>query len=527
MSRKLLLICFGALIFRLVLLVFVSYPGIADPTHYYNMGVRLVEGHGFTIDYIWQYSLPPQSIVHPEEHWMPLAAVFAAAPMALFGESVRVALLPFVLISSLLPALSYWAARQLDLSESSALFAAAALAVLPEYALYSLRTDTVIPCALFECLSILLLIRGLRRGGWIPFILSGIAAGLAYLTRNDGVLLIPMLVVTLIVYALARRRWNSEVSSFAAFHARFAILMPIAALIVVTPWLIRNLNAYGMLGSPETSSMFFFTDHSDHYAFGRHFTLQTMLAAQTPAQIIGKRLFELAAAFKEMIAAFDVFLPVAVIGGLLLLLIGWRSEANRRRLLAIAPVAILVVGLLVAYPILIPYKSQAGSFKKSYMSIVPLLLPLGAYALERAIADQRIRVGAMALVIVLVGANAIDAVRLDAQFNDAYLASIESMAAVDKTLPDTNGDGKVILMTQDPYILRFVGIQSIMFPYEDRDKIIEIAKRYGVDYLLMPPNRPSLDPLLTGEVIDPRFVPVATVPGSTYSFYAIKDGAGG
>src|SRR6185503_12532754 len=187
-SRKLLLICLGALIFRLVLLQFVSYPGIADPTHYYNMGVRLVEGHGFTIDYIWQYSLPPQSIVHPEEHWMPFAAILAAAPMALFGESVRVALLPFILIASLLPALSYWAARQLDLSESSALFAAAALAVLPEYALYSMRTDTVIPCALFECLSILLLIRGLRRGGWLPFVASGVAAGLAYLTRNDGVL---------------------------------------------------------------------------------------------------------------------------------------------------------------------------------------------------------------------------------------------------------------------------------------------------------------------------------------------------
>jgi hypothetical protein len=522
LSRKLLLICFGALIFRIVLLVFVSYPGIADPTHYYNMGVRLVEGHGFTIDYIWQYSLPPQSIIHPEEHWMPFAAILAAAPMALFGESVRVALLPFILIASLLPALSYWAARQLDLSESSSLFAAAALAVLPEYALYSMRTDTVIPCALFECLSILLLIRGLRRGGWIPFILSGIAAGLAYLTRNDGILLIPMLIVTLIVYTVARRRWKTD-----AFHARFAILMPIAVLIVVTPWLIRNENAYGMLGSPETSSMFFFTDHSDHYAFGRHFTLQTMLAVQTPTQIIGKRLFELTAALKEMVEAFDVFLPVAVMGGLLLLIAGWRDAPTRRRLLTIEPVAILVLGLLVAYPILIPYKSQAGSFKKSYMSIVPLLLPLGAYALERAISDVRIRIGAMVLVIALLGANALDAVRLDAQFSDNYLASMEQVAAATKAMPDTNGDGKIILMVEDPYILRFVGIQSIMFPSEDRDKIVEIAQRYGVDYLLMPAHRPALDPLLTGEVVDPRFVLSGAVPGSQYTFYAIKDQAGG
>ena len=70
----------------------------------------------------------------------------------------------------------------------------------------------------------------------------------------------------------------------------------------------------------------------------------------------------------------------------------------------------------------------------------------------------------MALVLLLTGANALDAVRLDAQFSDNYLASIEQMAAVAKTMPDTNGDGKIILMVEDPYILRFVGIQSIMFP---------------------------------------------------------------
>jgi len=457
---------------------------------------------------------------------MPLAAVLAAAPMAIFGESVRVALLPFILIGSLLPMLSYWGARQLDLSENAALFSAAALAALPEFALYSVRTDTVIPCALFECLSILLLIRGLRRGGWGLFVASGIMAGLAYLTRNDGILLIPMLIVTLIVYAIARRRWQSEVPSFADFQARFAILMPIAALIVVTPWLIRNLNAYGMLGSPETSSMFFFTSHSDHYAFGRHFTLQTMLAAQTPVQLISERLFELAAAVKVMIESFDVFLPIAVIGGLLLLLANWRNEADRRRLLTIAPVLILLLGLLVAYPILIPYKAQAGSFKKGFMSILPLLLPLGALALDRAITDSRIRLGAMALVVALAGANALDAVRLDAQAADSYLASIETVAAQAKALPDTNGDGKIILMTQDPYILRFVGIQSIMFPSEDRDLVIQIAQRYGVDYLLMPADRPALDPLLTGAVVDPRFVLAASVPGTTYTFYAIKDANG-
>ncbi len=303
--HQLLLICLGALVFRLALLGLVDYPGIADPTHYYNMGVRLVEGHGFTIDYIWQYSLPPESIVHPEEHWMPLTAVIAAAPMALFGESARIALLPFILIGALLPALSYWAARQLDLSESAALFSAAALAALPEMAIYSLRTDTVAPMALLIGVSILLLTRGLRRGEWWAFAASGIAAGLAYLTRNDGVLLLPMLAVTLIAYAIWRK-------AALDFHPRGAILVPLLALVVVVPWLIRDRIAFGMFGSPETSSMFFFTDHNDHYAYGRHFTLDTLLAAQTPAQIVGKRVFEMAAAVKEMIQSFDGFLTVAV-----------------------------------------------------------------------------------------------------------------------------------------------------------------------------------------------------------------------
>lgn len=537
--RALLLICVAALVFRLALLPLVSFPGIADPNHYYNMGVRLVEGHGFTIDYIWQYSLPPQSIVHPEEHWMPLTAVLAAAPMALLGESVRAALLPFILLGALLPALAYWAARQLDLAHSSALFAAAALAALPEFVLYSLRTDTLIPCALFECLSILLLVRGLQRARWLDFALSGAAAGLAYLTRNDALLLLPMLVVTLLVYWRGRRGDATTapdaqpMSRGSATHMPLLmpVLLPLVALVVVSPWLVRNLNELGMLGSPETGSMFFFTDHNDHYAFGRHFSLETMLAAQSPAQIVGKRLFELAAAVKVMLQSFDGFLTVAVIGGLLLLLAERRSPPQRRRqharLLALAPVLILLLGILVAYPLLIPYKAQAGSFKKAYLSILPLLLPLGAYALERAVTDRRLRFGAMALVIALLAFNAVDAVRLDAQTASGYLAEIETMAARARALPDTNDDGEIILMTQDPYILRFVGLRSVMFPNEDRDTVIQVARRYAVDYLLMPANRPALDALLTGTAIDDRFVPVESLPGTPFIFYAIMDGDNG
>ncbi|NJO85189.1 MAG: hypothetical protein HC828_22230 [Blastochloris sp.] len=367
----LVVIIAGVLMLRIAAAALVSFPGIADPNHYYNMGVRLTQGHGFTIDYIWQYNIPPGQIEHPEEHWMPLTAVLAAAPMALLGEGVHKALIPFLLIGAALPLLAYWMGGQLGLETTSRLFAAAGVGVLPELVLASVRTDTVVPFALFTGVAVLLITHGLRTGRIPAFVGAGVCVGLAYLTRNDGLLLLPMLAVTLIVYALARCpvRW------------RAALIVPAAALVVASPWLARNIALFGSPTTPETSDMFFFTHHDDHYAYGRAFTLETMLAAQTPAEMISKRLFESLAAVNVMVASLDVLLPVAVIGGVALLV----AARDRQRLLVAAPALILLLGFFVAYPLLIPYKAQAGSFKKAFIGLLPLIVPLGAYALERAL----------------------------------------------------------------------------------------------------------------------------------------------
>lgn len=518
-SHLLGLICLGALALRLALLPQVEFPGIADPNHYYNMGVRLVEGHGFTIDYIWQYSLPPATIEHPEEHWMPLSALLAAAPMRLFGVGVHAALLPFIAIGALLPALGYWGAAQLRLSSGGRLFAAACAAVLPEFVLNSLRTDTTVPAALFVCLSILLLTEGLRRGRAIWFAGGGAAAGLAYLTRSDGALLLPMVVVTVIVYLTAEKRRGEGKTLRAPLRSLRLGVFLLAAALVIAPWIARNLRELGTPTSPETRGMFFFTHHDDHYAYEREFTLQTLLASQTPAQIIGKRLFEMAAGGQMMIEVLGGFLAVAVIGGGLLLI----HARDRERLLTLAPTVILLAGAFAAYTVFLPYKAQAGSLKKIFLALLPLLLPLAAYALERAITEARIRRGAMLLASALLALAAFQRVRTDAREASAYLATIRQMAAVAETLPDTNGDGDIRLMTQDPYILRFVGLRSVMYPYEDRDTILEVARRYGIDYLLMPPNRPALDTLYAGTETDARIMPVADVPGTPFEFFTAEN----
>ncbi|MFN8451816.1 MAG: glycosyltransferase family 39 protein [Anaerolineae bacterium] len=518
--HRLLLICLAALVFRLaLLLIFVQYPGIADPTHYYNMGVRLVEGHGFTINYIWQYNDSYAAVVHPDDYWMPLTGVLAALPMSLFGVGVHQALLLFILIGSLLPALAYWAARQFGSAEETSLFAAACVAFLPELVLNSLRTDTTIPNALLVCASILLVTEGLRRGRVRAFLGSGVAAGLAYLTRSENVLLLVMLPVALLLYVLWHQpsRW------------RYALLVPVIAALIALPWSLRNLSINGTISTPTTSNMFFLTDYRDHYVYDRQLTLQSYLTSVPLGALIGRRLFEMAASVKVMITTLGIFLPVAVIGGAGLLLRDFFRDrfSVRKCWLALAPTLILLLGFFIFYTVFAPFKSQGGSFKKAYLSLIPLLLPLAAFALERAVPDARIRLGAMALVVALLAAIAVDTVRLDADANIIYLDYMGKMMAVEKTLPDTNGDGQIVLMAQDPYIIGYLGIESVTFPNEDRDTVIQVARRYSVDYLLMPPNRASLDGLLTGDVIDPRFVEVTAVPGTNLIFYSIKDAAGG
>jgi hypothetical protein len=493
-ARWLLLIVAGALLLRLWALTQVNFPGVADPNHYYNQGVRLVQGHGFTINYLWQYSGSPDAVVHPEDHWMPLAAVLAAVPMALLGIGVDAALLPFILIGALLPLPTYLAARRLGAGAEGALFAAAACAVVPELVLNSVRTDTTVPFALWVAGALLFAAgSGIRAA-----LAAGVCVGLAYLTRNDGVLLVPVGLLTILLLQPQRRVLRAGV-------------FLLAALVIVTPWLLRNLSAFGALSSPETGSMWFFTHHDDHYAYQRTFSLETLLAAQTPADIIGKRLFEMTAAVVMMLEVAGEGLAVALAGGLLL---AWQRRERR-----ILPALAFVAFAFLFYTLLLPYKAQAGSYKKAYLGALPLLLPLAALAVERAFSQATWRRGALLLLVGLLAMGAVQLVRADARTTSAHLAANEAAAAVARALPDTNGDGELVLMTEDPYILSYVGFASIIYPYEPRDVIAAAAQRYGVDYLLMPPNRPALNALYTGEDSDPRFVWAADVPGTHYVLF--------
>ncbi len=510
-------IILGGLILRIFLLSLIQNPGLNDQNHYYNLGQRLLQGDGFTIDYVWHYSRLPQDVVHPIDHWMPLAGVAVAVGMTLGGENPQSALILFILSGALLPLLVYAISKQLNSSDQVALIASLCTAVLPDIVWNSLRTDSTILNMLFITGAVYLLNDGLRKNRWGAFIGSGFLLGLAYLTRNDSIVFLPMLFVLLVVYAVIGRKLTSWRSiGFAT------VLIPLTFAVTSAPWLMRNQQELGMLGTAETSRMFFMVDQRDHYAYGMEITLETMLERQTTSELIIKRLFEVVAGIKQMAVSLDILLVLTVPLGYLWLL--WRRDWDR--LLLVAPALIWIVGIMIAYPILLPLKSQSGSFEKAFLTVLPLLVPVGILAIEQFIKNRRLMVSIIILCVIWMTLNSYRVVEQETNKANIYYASIEKLVDTLDTLPDVTNDGQIRIMSQDPYVMSYFGYQSIMTPLATREDTIELAQRYSIDYILMPPGRPALDDLFLQKEVDERFILSAHIEDAgvnPFELYRIND----
>lgn len=501
-ALRLLAIVAAAFLFRAALLSLAHNPGLHDPIHYFNLGRRLAEGQGFTIDYVWHYSRIPPDISHGIDHWMPLAGVAAALGIALGGASPLAAVVAFVVAGAAVPLLTFLAAKQLELADDSALIAALLAAFIPDLVLSSLRTDTTALNAVFICVAILLLNDGLQHSRRVSFILCGALAGLAYLTRNDSLLFFPMLVAAILIRMwVGARRLPYRV-------AFIALCLTIASfLVVIAPWLWRNLQETGLPGTAETSRMFFMVEQTDHYAYGTAITWESMLQRRSLGELLYFRLFQFAAAIKQILVSLAFPLNILILAGAI------RLMRNRppARLLMLAPAALWLLGILFVYPFLLPLKSQAGSFEKALLTVVPLLIPPAAIALDAVFKRFAWKMAFLGITVLWLAVSSIVQVRRVTEFADTYYGSIQVMLDELATLPDVTGDGEIRLMSQDPYVMSYFGYASVMTPLASREGTLELGRRFGIDYLMMPASRPALDALYLSEESDPRFVLAAHI----------------
>jgi 4-amino-4-deoxy-L-arabinose transferase-like glycosyltransferase len=483
---------------RVVTALLFGEPIYPDAYYYALVARELAAGHGFQLDYIWNFvdvggRLPAQGElpIPSNAHWMPLAAVIQVPFIWLLGPTAPAAALPFWIIGAAVAPLTYLIGRDAGMARWQAGAAGLLLAVPGWVAPYLGQTDNFSVFMLLGALALWLCARGLR-GDRRSFAIGGVVVGLAFLARNDGVLLgVPFALA--FGWDVLRRPRGSRIGWVTAAACLLGFV------IVVAPWLWRQLDVFGSV-SPSAASgrILFIRDYRELYSVSSETTLSSFLE-----QGIGPLLMSRLDGLRAALTAFATG-PLLIVLTPLLLIGAWR----RRRDLAFIPWLVYALTLFAFAAIVSAVHVPHGTFMHSAVALVPhayLLALLGLAALVRWVAARRptwdapraTRIFTVMLVVVclvVASAGTLLTVRSWHAERDSRVAILDALAAEARP-----GD---IVMSPDPGAYRyFGGWRGVVTPEDPLPVIEETLRRYDVRWLALERAHmvEALGPVLAGE----------------------------
>ena len=347
-----------ALLVRIVLIWHFPDPAYPDSFYYVDVARNLASGHGFNIDLIWIFpevggAIPadPTLPIPSNAHWMPLASLVQVPSIWLLGETAWASALPFALIGALAAPLTWVMARDAG-ARSAVAIGAGVLVAIPVLSLvYMTQPDNF---SLYQPLVVAALWMGARglNGSPRSFAAAGLLAGLATLSRNDGLLVLGALGV-----AFVWDRWHRRAIPWSAAFACVGLF-----LLVVAPWWLRQLAVFGSI-SPSTASgkVLFIRDIAEWNSITTPATLQHLLGMGIGPLIV-TRIGGLVSAVMiySVLVGGVVLVPFMLVGG-------WA----RRRSLDFLPF-FLYAGLLFAFSALISaIHVPGGTFIHSAVALAP------------------------------------------------------------------------------------------------------------------------------------------------------------
>lgn len=504
-----------ALAARLVTAALFGDPAYPDSFYYVNVARELATGHGFSVDFIWNFvevggRLPDASAavlpIPSNAHWMPLAALVQVPFILLLGPTSLASALPFWLCAAAVAPVTWWIARDAGLTRFQAACGGLLAAVPGAAAPYLAQPDNFALFMLLGALSLWACARGLR-GDRRAFALGGLCVGLATLSRNDGVLLgVPFALA--FALDLARRPRAARIGW------RPAIVCALGFLLVVSPWFLRQLAVFGSLSpSAANGRILWITDYRQLYSVSSETTLSTFLGQGAWPLLVSRA--------GGLVAALGIFAgmpllaflaPPTAIGAWL-----------RRRDPNFAPWLVYAVTLFCFSALLFAVHVPYGTFLHSAVALIPhayLLALVGLAAVVAAIARRRsnwhapraTRVfSAMVVAVVLVGAIGASLITIR-QWRAERDLRLEVTAAL-AIAPATDR-----LMSPDAGGYRYIAARSGIVTPDDPLPVVEQALRdYDIRWLVLERDHitASLEPLLAGTE-RPSWLssPVLVVPAS-------------
>jgi hypothetical protein len=506
------------LVVNLLAAYFVVQPSYMDAYYYFNGAVFWAHGQGFTEPYLWNYLDPVLRLPHPSFlYWMPLTSL-VAAPFVALAERVlgggatpaalfRAAQVPMVLAASALPLLSYSVAALVARQRRYAVAAALMTIFSAFYLVFWTQTDAFALYGLVAAGAMLAAWVGVSRpASWWLF-LAGVCAGLAHLTRTDGVLILPV-VLGLVIWKTVSRR-HAPPAHLSTDLIKPFILVVGGYVLIMLPWMLRNVGAMGAPLAPGGARMLWLTDYNDLFNYpADNLTLTRYLAMGWGGIVQAKWLALVTNSGNVLAALGDIVALPFMLAGLWVL---------RRHPLYVAAAA-YGASLFGAMTFAFTFQGMRGGFFHSATALLPFAAPAAVVGLDAAVeATARVLkhwqpekskpIFTALLVVCVAGvASLVFQQRvLGADWRQPPLSRADAVyGEIGQWLDMAAEPGAVVAVNNPPGFYYFTGRASVVIPNGGLDALRRVMRDFGVRWVVLDGNLPEG---LTGLYLEPAGQP--------------------
>lgn len=494
--RDWLLLYILAVLINGVVAILVSSPGYMDAYYYFNGARLIVEGQGLIEPYLWNYVGAPPALPAPAfAYWQPLPSFLAAVGIRLFGRAAAFgsAQAIYVLVIGVLPVISYEVARQAGERRHALL--AGLLTVFSGYYIvgWSLP-ETFTPFALAGAGALALAALGLQKRRWWMWMLSGVCAGFAHLTRADGILILVIVVLASLFSPFWSRLPTSERGRASPIRIAALLLqvgiMVLGYLIVMAPWFGRNMRVFGALQAPGGLGSLWLNDYNDLYTYPATLSPERFLSAGWGVILSVKW-----NAFLLNLATFIgvlnlVFLtPLTLVGT-------WR----RWREPWLLPAFLYGLALFAAMTFAFSLVGVRGGYFHSGGALLPFVFTAAALGLDDVLRwvarwrrwhlDQARRVFSVFVVSLAVMVTGyVVVIRITGwppSGNVAWNSSDAVYGEIGATLDELQVPSSVNVMSNDPPGFYYhTGRGGVPLPNGDENMLLSAARDYQIGYLVV------------------------------------------
>jgi hypothetical protein len=480
-----------ALLARVVVAAGFPDPAYPDAFYYVDVARRLAAGHGLTTDVLWIFPevggrIPANPVlpIASNAHWMPMASLVQVPFIWLMGPTAMASALPFALIGATAAPLA-WAIGRDAGARSFVAIGAGILTAFPALSFaYMAQPDNF---SLYQPLvagSLLLAGRGLR-GSPRSFVLAGLLAGLATLSRNDGLLVLAVLGMT---FLWDRWRTRRPSGGMPARPPRIPLAAAAGAValfvLAVAPWYARQLAVFGSL-SPSTASgkVLFIRDIAEWNSITIPATLDHLLGMGI-GPLLASRVGGLVAAvtISSVLLGALLLAPFLVVGA-------WR----RRRDAAFGPYFGYAALLFAFSAIVSAVHVPGGTFIHSAAALAPhgyVLALEGVVAVVAWLAVRRpgwnVEQASRVFVGGAVAFGVLCAVGGSLATHAAWATTREQMQAVAAALDAAGAPADDRVMSVDASGTRYwSGHPGVVLVNDPLDTVEQVARAYDIRWLVL------------------------------------------